>query len=55
MRIGDKVSFIDETYSKRRYGFIKRLNNDGTKAVVSVTGKYTHAWIKVEKLELVTE
>lgn len=53
MKIGDKVSFIDAVYFKRRFGIIKKFNADGTKAMVNVTNKYTNAWMRLDKLELV--
>jgi hypothetical protein len=55
MKIGDKVSFIDEVYNKRRYGIIQKFNADGTKAVVNVTKKFTRAWMQLDKLELLKE
>ena len=52
MKIGDKVSFIDAVYFKRRFGIIKKFNADGTKAMVNVTNKYTNSWMRVEDLKV---
>lgn len=56
MKIGDKVTFMDRMYAnKRRVGIIKKMNEDGSKAMVSVAGKFSKEWIKIEYLTVVTE
>lgn len=55
MKIGDKVSFTDKTYFRVRQGIIKKFSDDGTKAMVSVTGKFTKEWISIDDLTLVNE
>lgn len=55
MKIGDNVSWMDRTYFRIRKGIVQRISNDGSKALVSVTGKFSKAWIKTEYLNVINE
>lgn len=55
MKIGDNVIFTDKTYLKQRKGIIKKFSEDGSKAMVSVTGKFSKEWILIDDLKPVKE
>ena len=55
MKIGDNVIWKDRTFFVKRKGIVQKISNDGSKSLVSVTGKFSKEWIKTEHLNVINE